>query len=967
MNAARNFFSVFMLLLTVTSGYSQIPFFEEVPFTYQNSVVKTSVILKDHKGWMYFGTDKGLFRYDGLAFKKIISNDSLPDENITALFQSTDDKIWAGFRNGNIAVFTGKKFSLFNMEEGFPKVAITGFTETRDNAIWIATNGEGIYVYAQNRLTGINMDDGLNDNFVHDIVSLKNSGDVLAGTDQGLNACSIINGKKNIRKVSPGNGLPDNIITSLVETANGVTVGTQDKGIFSLDAQFGSLAIPKISKDWNSGMVNKVIAVADELWIATDENGLLVCDAASGRQRFSSKGSSYFSYNKLNDMACDNEGNVWIACTDGLIKSYGKKIRYLDAIGNDKISFVHTILYDSRGNCWFTPDQGLMKRWQDSAGEFHTQKFTLTPPSKLVDIVTLYEDPYGKLWVGTMGGGVYQIDIATGAVKKITGRESLSDGSILTISGKGNDVWIGGFDGTIHCTIKNKDGNEEIRFSDNIATDSLGRSYIYAVCIDAENRTWFGTDGDGAYLFDATRKKSISPVDIHAETVYSILEDNSSNIWLNTQDHGVFRYNGKRFQNYALNNGLSDISISSMIFDHAGNLYLIHKNGIDILNKKEGRFSYLKLAGQLSNMNPDLNSVTLNKAGDVMIGTEKFILQLSSDEVNRQPFPETFLESVSVFQNNISDTVHDFSSDQNNFSFAYTGLWYTNPSFVQYQYKLEGFNDEWVNTTDREINFPKLYPGTYIFQVRSSLNNDFTNASTASFRFVINPPFWKTVWFQVLASLFIAFLLYSFILWRDRRIRKMESLKKDAIEFQFETLKSQVNPHFLFNSFNTLISIIEEDKKTAVSYVERLSEFFRSIVAYRDKNLIPLAEEINLLNNYFYLQKKRYGQHLVMNIDLKENEMAGVEIPPLTLQLLAENAIKHNAISKESTLEIKLYREGDMLIMQNNINPKMIAERSSALGLQNITNRFRLLTHEKVDIVSDGKIFSVKIPLLKKR
>jgi LytS/YehU family sensor histidine kinase len=179
-------------------------------------------------------------------------------------------------------------------------------------------------------------------------------------------------------------------------------------------------------------------------------------------------------------------------------------------------------------------------------------------------------------------------------------------------------------------------------------------------------------------------------------------------------------------------------------------------------------------------------------------------------------------------------------------------------------------------------------------------------------------------------------------------------------------LKSQVNPHFLFNSFNTLIAIIEEDQKTAVSYVEKLSEFFRSIVAYRDKDLIPLREEINLLDNYFFLQKKRYGQHLSLSIKIDDNTLSATRIPPLTLQLLVENAIKHNAVSKESPMLIEIFTESSNIIVQNNMNPKLLNERSSGMGLQNITNRFNLLTDEMVEIKNDGKIFSVKIPLIKK-
>ena len=955
------------ILCTPESLKCQTPFFEEVPFTFRNSDVRISKILKEKDGWLYFGTNRGLFRFDGIRFSKIACMDTLKDESVSALFQSSDGKIWVGFRNGAIACYFKKKFAAFKPEEGLPKVSISGFEETKGGTLWFSTNGEGIYCVSGKHIYNINTEDGLNDNYIHALHSLIDSDIIVAASDQGLNECTFINGKKSVRNISPSPGFPDNIITSLLENSDKIIAGTQDKGICIIDQQGKNLMIPEVSRNWYYGMVNKVISVGDEFWIATNDHGLVIADTATGKLKFNFKNGNLFQHSTINDMVCDNEGNVWLACNNGILKSPGKKIRLTDSLQNEKISFVHATFFDSHGNCWFSPDQGLIKMWTDSSGNIHHQKFTLTPPEKLIDIVTLYEDPYGYLWIGTMGAGIFRLQISTGIVKKITENPALANGSILTISGKGDNVWIGGFEGTIFINLKNKDkGSKEINFAENIATDSLRNSYVYCIYTDKENRTWFGTDGDGAYMYDGRILKNLSSKEFNAQTIYSIIEDGTGNIWFNTQDNGVYKFNGKHFQNFSINDGLSHVNISSMIFDHSGNLILTHKNGIDILNRKEIRFTYLRNNRELTNMNPDLNSAAVSADRIVYIGTEKFILQLSPNELNSQPFPKTFIDNISVFQKETADSIHSFASDQNNISFDFTGLWYSDPTLVQYQYKLDGLNDEWINTTDRQITFPKLSPGTYSFNVRSSLNSDFSNASEAGFRFDIRAPFWKTNWFQILTSLSIAVLLYLFIRYRDRRIRNIDRLKKEAIEFQFEMLKSQVNPHFLFNSFNTLIAIIEEDQKTAVSYVEKLSEFFRSIVAYRDKDLIPLREEISLLNNYFFLQKKRYGQHLSLNIKIDDYSLSAMQIPPLTLQLLAENAIKHNAVSKESPMEIEIFTESSNIIVQNNMNPKLLSEKSSGMGLQNITNRFKLLTDETVEIKNDGKTFSVKIPLIKK-
>ncbi|HMW27883.1 MAG TPA: histidine kinase, partial [Ferruginibacter sp.] len=201
---------------------------------------------------------------------------------------------------------------------------------------------------------------------------------------------------------------------------------------------------------------------------------------------------------------------------------------------------------------------------------------------------------------------------------------------------------------------------------------------------------------------------------------------------------------------------------------------------------------------------------------------------------------------------------------------------------------------------------------------------------------------------------------------REAEVKKLERLRQEKVQFQFEVLRNQVNPHFLFNSFNTLISTIEDDPKMAVEYVEQLSDFFRNIVNYRDKEIISLKEETELLGIYYFLQQKRHGNNIELRNHLTEQQKSQYFIPPLTLQLLVENAIKHNAISKETRLVIELrITDDEYLQVANNINMRMSKQEGAGMGLQNIVNRYTLLTSKRVQINNDGKNFIVSLPLLK--
>jgi LytS/YehU family sensor histidine kinase len=158
--------------------------------------------------------------------------------------------------------------------------------------------------------------------------------------------------------------------------------------------------------------------------------------------------------------------------------------------------------------------------------------------------------------------------------------------------------------------------------------------------------------------------------------------------------------------------------------------------------------------------------------------------------------------------------------------------------------------------------------------------------------------------------------------------------------------------------------VIEEDQESAVEYVEHLSDLYRKIVTYRDKDIITIKEEIAIIADYFFIQKKRFGDNLLFLNHLTEDQQVTNMIAPLTLQLLVENAVKHNAISSETPLVIELTIKGKFLEVKNNINRKLTVEKGAGMGLQNIENRYRLLTKESFSVEKTGLDFIVNIPLL---
>lgn len=227
---------------------------------------------------------------------------------------------------------------------------------------------------------------------------------------------------------------------------------------------------------------------------------------------------------------------------------------------------------------------------------------------------------------------------------------------------------------------------------------------------------------------------------------------------------------------------------------------------------------------------------------------------------------------------------------------------------------------------------------------------------------------------ELIATLLISSLVImiyeaiSFYLQLQAAVAEKADLMRQQAESQLEGLRNQVNPHFLFNSLNTLICLIPEDAGKAVRFVQQLSKVYRYVLESRDAKMIPLHAELEFLRSYVFLQKERFGDNLQVEFRSLE-EVLDHLILPLSLQMLFENAIKHNIISAEKPLKIEILLEkmpgsACNLMLRNNLQRKNQVMDSTGVGLQNIKDRYRILTDQSVEIRASQDYFTVLLPLL---
>lgn len=237
-----------------------------------------------------------------------------------------------------------------------------------------------------------------------------------------------------------------------------------------------------------------------------------------------------------------------------------------------------------------------------------------------------------------------------------------------------------------------------------------------------------------------------------------------------------------------------------------------------------------------------------------------------------------------------------------------------------------------------------------------------------TFKDFFNGESWRGYSFSLWVTLSILSLFYIAYFYNRYQKNKVKEQKVIAgtASAKFDALKNQLDPHFLFNSLNVLTSLIEENPQNAQKFTTSLSKVYRYVLEQKSKELVTLDEELNFARTYMSLLKMRFEDSIIFEIPDKASNPES-KVVPLSLQLLLENAVKHNMVTSSKPLRIKIYEDGDHLVVINNLQPKQIVKKSSGVGLENIKQRYQLLSSRKVHINQREKDFAVAIPMLTKQ
>ncbi|HEX8515031.1 MAG TPA: two-component regulator propeller domain-containing protein [Bacteroidia bacterium] len=876
-------------------------------------------ITQDDNGNLWIGTLSGLTRYNGREFKVYSRTDSLAEDWVTSLCKEKNGNILFGHWAGGVSMFNSKtqKIENLNLEEFTRFKTVTSITQDNTGRFWIATEGAGVFVYdpANKKMVTLTRKDGLSSDNIYNVCA-DQKGNMWVGTDigitiydsKGLSVHSILN---------LGNGLHSNRITCIsLVNENEMWIGSADAGVMVLKVKDDfsvKLPVKAIENagqriDMKNGLESTFINCITEdrthnVWIGTTGGGAVKCVPFPSKDRgeainkavvynYNTKqGLNYFNANAIFQ---DRENNVWIGTDIGLNEYHGERFQVYDEADSLTNNLVWTTLCDRDGNLWLGTNDGISKISFSYSEINHKQNHSLknynTKDGLSSNVIlSSFEDSKGNLWFGTGFGGVCRFDKSSGRFEIINKEGGLAGDVVFTIcEDKDGNMWFGTKEGASRYDHATK------IFRNYTVADGLGGNNVYRIFKDSRGNLWFGALGGNLSMFDGSTFRSFDEEDgMKHRFILCINEDKNHNLWFGAYGGGLYKYDGKNFTNYTVKEGLTTDSPYSIICDNENHIWIGSSRGLDKFDEATKTFKHYGKAEGFLGVETNPNAVSMDKDGNLWYGTIMGAVRYNPKEDKANTIePRTFITGLKLFMQESPFPDDDrFSYDQNHLTFSFVGTSLTNPGNVKYQYKLEGFDKDWLPgyTKANEAVYTNLPPGSYTFMVRACNSDGTCNIQPASYKFFIAPPFWQTAIFYFLVVLFAVFGIYVFDKIRTRKLLQSKKALEERVAERTEELASK----------NAELAEKNKDITDSIRYAKRIQEAILPpdilVRKYLPDSFI-FAKPKDIVSGDFYWVNKKGDQVIFAAVDC-----TGHGVPGAFMSIVGHNILEQ-AFNESSSL-----------------------------------------------------------------
>jgi len=907
------------------SAYGQRIAFENL--TVDNGLSQNSVlaIVQDSRGFMWYGTQHGLNKYNTRSFK-IYKNDpvdqsSISSDYITSLVVDSRHVLWVGTRNGlnkyNPETDSFERIKLSSRTPGAEIISCVYEDKRKNMWIW---SSDGLYRFTTTagRFSTISVPDsvaGLYGTNVH-VIYQDRSNDYWIGSSAGLTKMQEHNGRYSYQMYKHDDKLPnslsDNYVTTITEdAANNLWIGTLHGGVNLYDKSSGAFT-HFLANNGPKGPANNNIRIlqpekSGKIWIGT-QSGVNILDPVTKQfvtYRHDPEDKNSLSQNSIYSVFIDNSNTVWIGTYWGGINMVSnpnttfltyQTARYHSAINNNVVS---AVAEDDKHNLWIGTEGGGLNYFDRKADIVTTYQNKISDPTSLgSDLVkVIYIDKDRNIWIGTHGGGLNLFNPENHSFKRFLYRENdpvtLGSEVLSILHYSEGDLWVGTQSGLL-AFRKNGSLLEHV---DRPVIGKIGKKSVMDLMEDNGKNIWIAT-ANGLYKTDRNHthiKVYKTENGLKSNDINCIYQDTKKRIWVGSYYGGLAQYDEVRekFTPYTEKEGLTNNNVLSILEDEKNNLWMGTGNGLSKFSIATQTFKTYSKNDGLGGNTFNINSCYKTSDGEMLFGGLNGLSSFfpSKIEDNTIP-PPVIITSLKLFNQTVGINQPDnllskdisltqkvvFSHAQNVFTIDFAALNYIKSDKNRYAYKLDGFDKDWVHTDIPSAPYTNLSPGSYTFFAKGS-NNDGVWGKAVILHIKVLPPFWETTWAYCLYVLFvgsIVFLLARFFILRSllRRDKELTHLKLNF----FTNISHEIRTHLslIFGPVEKLIleekdssqtrqlQVIKKNSDSLLQLVNELMDFRKAETG----NLKLHISEHNVVNTISEIYSSFYDHAVSVNITI---------------------------------------------------------------------------------------------------
>ncbi|WP_156169138.1 sensor histidine kinase [Kordia jejudonensis] len=914
--------------LTEANGLPDIEFYDSI---------------EDTEGYIWLAGNKGLFRYDGKAFK-VYSHPEKRGRSFFNLKLDEKGRLWFTNIAGQYFYIENDKVVLFTDLQELLRGNLSDYLVTEKyllvhpmhKVLWIDLETKEIVHETKN--SGGTSIGFIQDNFFH-FFNLEN--DFLSQHIQTKEIKSAVTAQTKQRKLFPG-------FTNFYKTSHGYLVYFQNK-IGEKNQLFlykNKQLIPiKLPKNLRNTTTDAVQEYNDKLYFTT-KNGIIVTKLVNDEIQII---ESYLKNYSTTEITKDFQDNLWITTlNNGIFVIPNESLQLINS--NKKINAIEKytdstfFIGDKNGNLHILSLNGTLQK---------TLNF-----NDISEIRTLNYNP--KTAILYYNSDKKNMRYHVGKQKIISIESSKAAKSISHIK---DDNYLKSFaHGTFYGNGEKLTEIIRERSYESIYSKKYNKAYIASV--------------DGLLLYDSVFnfKKSISYNDKPIYT-FDIEEASNGTIWVATYDNGILNIKNDEVQNVLhTENGLASKAINKIKAD-GENLWIVTDNGFQYYNNTTNTFKTINERDGLLSYN--INNIE-TFGNDVLFSSNIGLYRFDKRSVFKNwEVPEVYITTIIVEEKEVPlQSKYTLKLQESEIEIQFNSKGFQADTFVAYEYQLKGFNDSWnsVDEGQQHVKFNTLPAGKYTFNLRARNLRDQNFSTVKSLQLNITLPFWKKAWF--LACIMLVLLIVVILYFRRKiHIREKQKNKelqqleidKQLVNLRLENLRSQMNPHFIFNALNSIQEyIVLNQQNLASTYLVKFSRLIRIYLEQSQEKEITLDQELKALHLYLELEKVRFEEELTYEVSVAENlALETIKIPSLFIQPYIENAIKHGLHHKidNRKLTVSFKQQNELLICE--ITDNGIGREAAQKIKENQTHYYKSFATrantERVELINKDRSQKIEV------